>query len=111
MIGLRETVEQAIYLSVGAAALTVEKAEGIVADLVARGHLGADDGMAVVTRLTARLRGEGSPSQPGLMGRLEDGAQAAFQEIGLARRSDVDDLRMRLAELEHRIARLESPPA
>ncbi len=111
MIGVREALEQAIYVSVGAAALTRDKTEGIVADLVARGYLGAEDGLAVVTRLMARVRGEGPPAQSGLVGRLEDGAQAAFQEIGLARRSDVEDLRMRLAELEHRVRQLEPAPA
>ena len=107
MIGVREAIEQAIFVSVGAAALTVEKAEAVVSDLVSRGHLGADDGLAVVTRLMARVRGEGPPAQSGLMGRLESGAQVAFQEIGVARTSDLEDLRMRIAELEHRVRQLE----
>lgn len=109
-MGVRDAIEQAIYVSVGAAALTAEKAESVVADLVSRGHLGAEDGLAVVTRLMARVRGEGPPAQSGLLGRLEDGAHAAFQEIGLARTTDVDDVRLRLAELEHRVRQLESPP-
>lgn len=106
-MGIRDAIEQAIYVSVGAAALTAEKAESVVTDLVSRGHLGAEDGLAVVTRLMARVRGEGPPAQSGLLGRLEDGAHAAFQELGLARASDVEDVRMRLSELEHRVRRLE----
>lgn len=110
MIGVREAVEQAIYTSLGAAALTKERAESIVADLVSRGYMGAEDGLVVVARLMGRIRGEGAPTQTGLMGRLEGGAQAAFHGLGLARASDIDDIRLRLAELEHRVGRLESTP-
>ena len=104
----REAVEQAIIASVGAAALTKERAEGIVADLVARGYLGVEEGRLTVTRLVARVRGEGSPPQTGLLGRLEGGAQSMFRELGLATGSDLDDLGIRLAELERRLTLLES---
>ncbi len=109
MIGPREAVEQAILASVGAAALTRERAEAIVGDLVARGHLGADEGLAMVGRLMGRVRGEGPPSPGGIRGRLEDGAQAAFRELGIARAGDLEDLRLRIAELERRVGLLEQP--
>ncbi len=108
MISPRAAVEQAILVSVGAAALTKDRAESIVADLVARGYLGADEGRAVLVRLTARVRGEGPAAQTGLLGRLESGAQSAFRELGLATENDLDDLRVRLAELERRLTLLES---
>lgn len=108
MISLREAVEQAILVSVGAAALTKDRAENIVADLVARGYLGADEGRAVLARLTARVRGEGPPAQTGLIGRLEGGAQAMFREFGLATENHIDELRVRLAELERRLLLIES---
>lgn len=111
MIRPREAVEQAILASVGAAALTKERADGIVADLVSRGYLSADEGKATVTRLMARVRGEGPPAQTGLLGRLEGGAQALFRELGLANENDLDDLRVRLAELERRLSLLEATEA
>ena len=109
MITPREAIEQAILASVGAAALTRDRAEGIVADLVARGHVGAEDGRSIVTRLMARVRGDGPPAQTGLLGRLEGGAQSAFRELGLASEADIQDLRIRLAELERRLVLLEGP--
>ena len=109
MITPREAIEQAILASVGAAALTMDRAERIVADLVAHGHLGAEDARAMVTRLMARVRGDGPAPQTGLLGRLEGGAQSAFRELGLATETDIDDLRIRLAELERRLALLEEP--
>ena len=108
MTSAREAVEQAILISVGAAALTRERAEEIVAALVARGHVGAQDGSAMVARLMASVRGEGPPGPGGLRGRLEDGVQAVFRESGIARTSDLDELRVRVAELEHRLGLLES---
>lgn len=108
MSSAREAVEQAIIASVGAAALTKERAESIVADLVARGYIGVEEGRVTVTRLVARVRGEGPPPQTGLLGRLEGGAQSAFRELGLATGSDLDDVRVRLAELERRLILLES---
>ncbi len=110
MTGPRDAVEQAILASLGLAALTRERIESIVADLVGRGHLSAEDGAAVVSRLLARLRGEGPPVQSGLMGRLEDGAKSAFRELGLATKGDLEDLRLRVAELERRLALMEPPP-
>jgi polyhydroxyalkanoate synthesis regulator phasin len=108
----RDALEQAVLVAIGAAALTRERAEAVVASLVTRGQIGADEGTALLTRLLARLRGEGPPSQPGLIGRVEDAAGAAVRELGIANRSDLDDLRMRIAELEHRIGLLEGadPP-
>jgi polyhydroxyalkanoate synthesis regulator phasin len=110
--GPREAVEQAILVSVGLAALTKERIEGIVSDLVARGTLSAEDGAAVASRLFARIRGEGPPAHAGILGRLEDGAKAAFREMGLATKTDFEDMRLRLAELERRLALLEAelPP-
>lgn len=106
----RNLAEQAILVSIGLAALTKDRIELTVAELVARGQLGADDGAAVVARLSARIRGDGPPSHSGIVGRLEDGAKAAFRELGIATRTEVDDLRMRLAELERRLMLLEAPP-
>ncbi|HJZ62586.1 MAG TPA: hypothetical protein VKD47_10575 [Miltoncostaeaceae bacterium] len=107
----REAVEQAILVSVGAASLTRDRAESIVNELVARGTLGREEGTAMLGRLMARVRGEGPPSPVGLLGKVEGGAQAAFRELGLATRSDLLELRIRLAELERRLVLLEGGPA
>jgi polyhydroxyalkanoate synthesis regulator phasin len=108
--GPREAVEQAILASVGLAALTKERIEGIVADLVAHGTISAEDGAAVASRLFARIRGEGPPAHAGILGRLEDGAKAAFREMGLATKTDLEEMRVRLAELERRLVLLEGEP-
>ena len=61
MTTVREGLEQAVLLSIGAAYLTRERAEQAAAELVRKGQVGGEEGAAVVERLMARVRGEGSP--------------------------------------------------
>lgn len=106
MTSVRDGIEQAVLLSIGAAALTRERAEAAVAELVRMGQIGGDEGRAVVERMMARVRGEGSPAQ-GLVGRIEGGVQGVLREVGVVTRAELEDLQLRLMELEHRIALLE----
>lgn len=106
MTTVRSGIEQAVLLSIGAASLTRERAEEAVAELVRIGQLRGDEGRAIVDRLMARVRGEGSPL-PGLLGRLEGGVQGALREAGLVSRAELEEVQLRLAELEHRIGLLE----
>jgi polyhydroxyalkanoate synthesis regulator phasin len=113
MTTVREGIEQAVLLSIGAAALTRERAEAAVAELVRKGQVGGDEGKLVVDRLMARVRGDGaSGSAAGLMGRLEGGVQGVLREFGVVTRAELEDVQLRLMELEHRISLLEkAPPA
>jgi polyhydroxyalkanoate synthesis regulator phasin len=113
MTTVREGIEQAVLLSIGAAALTRERAEAAVAELVRKGQVGGDEGKLVVDRLMARVRGDGgSGTAAGLVGRLEGGVQGVLREFGVVTRAELEDVQLRLMELEHRIALLEKrPPA
>lgn len=107
MISPRDAIEQTILVSIGAASLTRERAQCIVDELVRRGTLGAEEGRAMVDRLMARVRGEASPSG-GVFGRVEEGVRGVMRDVGVVTRTEVDDLDMRMAALEHRIKLLES---
>jgi polyhydroxyalkanoate synthesis regulator phasin len=107
MTSVRDGIEQAVLISIGAAAITRERAEAAVADLVRRGQIGSEEGKRVVDRLMNTVRaGEGSPAS-GFVNRIEGGMQGVLREFGVATRAEHDDVTMRLAELEHRIALLE----
>lgn len=108
MTTMREGIEHAVLLSIGAAALTRERAEAAVAELVHKGQVGGDEGRDVVDRLMARVRGEGATAD-GLMGRLEGGVQGVLRELGVVTRAELEDVQLRLVELEHRIGLLEKP--
>ena len=111
MTTVREGIEQAVLISIGAAAITRERAEAAVADLVRRGQIGGEEGRKVVDRLMENVRrggpGEGGGPAAGLVNRLEGGVQGVLREVGVVTGAEVDDLRLRLSELEHRIALLE----
>jgi polyhydroxyalkanoate synthesis regulator phasin len=109
MTTVRESMEQAVLMSIGAAALTRERAEAAVNELVRKGQMGSDEGKQVVERLTARVRGEGAPGA-GLVGRIEGGLQGVLRELGLVTHAELEDVQLRLMELEHRISLLERGP-
>ena len=104
---IRDAVEQAILLSVGAAALTRDRIEGIVGELVAQGRVSADDGRELVERLITRVVDPQRPSPSGLMGHVEDTLRSALSDAGVVTRAEVDDLRVHLAELDHRLRIIE----
>jgi polyhydroxyalkanoate synthesis regulator phasin len=107
---VREGVEQAVLVSIGAAALTRERAEAAVAELVRKGQLGSEEGAAVVDRLLARVRGEAG-SATGLVGRVEGSVQGVLRELGIVARAELEEVQLRLMELEHRLKLLERASA
>jgi len=104
---LRDTLEQAILLSVGAASLTRDRVEQIVGELVAQGRVSAEDGRVIMERLIARVVDPQRPSPSGLIGHLEDTLRSALSDAGVVTRPEVEDLRVHLAELDHRLRLLE----
>jgi len=103
---VRGGVEGAILMTVGAAALTQERAEAALADMVKRGQVGRDEGRAAMDRLMNRARTEGVDPR-GFVGRLPSGVQGALRDAGVVTGSELDDLKLKLAELDHRIRLLE----
>ena len=104
---LRDTLEQAILLSVGAASLTRDRIEHIVGELVDQGRLSAEDGRELMERLIARVVDPQRPSPSGVIGHLENALRGALSDAGVVTRAEVEDLRVHLAELDHRLRLLE----
>jgi len=108
---LRDAVEQAILVSVGAASLTRDRVEHIVAELVSHGRISTKDGRVLVDRLLRRVVDPQAPTASGLVGHLEDSMRSALSDAGVVTRGEVDDLRMHLAELDHRLRLIEARDA
>ena len=106
MSTVRSGVEQAILVTVGAAALTRERAEAAVQDLVKRGQLTSDEGRAAVERLVSRARAEGGDPR-GLVDKLEGGLQGALREVGVVTRGELEDIELKLSEVDHRLRLIE----
>jgi polyhydroxyalkanoate synthesis regulator phasin len=101
----RELAERIFFSSVGAVALTAERADALVEELADRGFARRDEARALIDDLSARWRGDAT--------RLGEKAGATFEimfrELGLVTKDDLEELELRLAQLEHRLRLLEEP--
>jgi polyhydroxyalkanoate synthesis regulator phasin len=104
---IRDLLERTFLVGVGAAAFTKDKVQGLVDEFVRRGQLSTEEGRDMVDKLVARSRDEARSA----MKRADSSLAGTFRDLGLVGRRDVEDLEMRVRQLEHRIALLEANPA
>jgi polyhydroxyalkanoate synthesis regulator phasin len=100
---LRATAEELFLAGVGVVALTKERTEELVDELVGRGRVSRDEARDIVEEVVGRWRGEAL--------RVGERAGATFsglfRELGLVTRRDYEELELRLAQLEHRLRLVE----
>jgi polyhydroxyalkanoate synthesis regulator phasin len=103
----RDLAERIAFAAIGAVALTAERADVLADELAERGLARRDEARALIDDVSSRWRGDAT--------RLGEKAGATldglFRELGLVTKEDVEDLELRLAQLEHRLKLLEEPPA
>jgi polyhydroxyalkanoate synthesis regulator phasin len=102
-----ERVRQLALATVGAVALTAERADELAESLADRGGMTKDEVRGWIDDATARWRGDAV--------RLGERAGAtlhgALRDLGLVTRDEWDELELRVAQLEHRLRLLEQLPA
>ncbi len=103
---IRDLIERTFLVGVGAAAFTKDRVQELVEEFVRRGELSTDEGRDMVDRLVARSREEARSA----VKRADSSVQGALRDLGLATRREVEDLEMRVRQLEHRLALLEHGP-
>jgi polyhydroxyalkanoate synthesis regulator phasin len=101
---LRDLAEKLVLAGVGAVALTAERADALADELAARGGLGREEARSVVEELVGRWRNEGVR----LGERTGAGMAGLFRELGLVTRDELEELELRIAQLEHRLRLLEA---
>jgi polyhydroxyalkanoate synthesis regulator phasin len=103
----RDLLERLALAAVGAVALTAERADLLAQELSDRGLARRDEARALIDDVSARWRGDAT--------RLGEKAGATlellFRELGLVTKDDLEDLELRIAQLEHRLRLLEEPSA
>jgi polyhydroxyalkanoate synthesis regulator phasin len=104
--GVRELAEQVVLAAVGAASLTAERIDALADDLAERGGLRRDEARALVRDLASRWRGD----TVRVTERAGSTVQGALKQLGLALREEVEELELRVAQLEHRLRLLEGSP-
>jgi polyhydroxyalkanoate synthesis regulator phasin len=99
----RELAERVVFSTVGAVALTAERADALAEELADRGIAKREEAKALIDDLSSRWRGDAT--------RVGEKAGATldtiFRELGLVTRDDLEDLELRIAQLEHRLKLLE----
>jgi polyhydroxyalkanoate synthesis regulator phasin len=102
---VRDLLERVAYSAIGAVALTAERADALAQELSDRGLGRRDEARALIDDLSARWRGDAT--------RLGERAGATldlvFREVGLVTKDDLEELELRIAQLEHRLKLLEEP--
>ena len=84
-----------------------ERLDAIAEELADRGLARRDEARALIEDLASRWRGDTTR----LGERAGATLDAIFRELGLVTRDDLEDLELRIAQLEHRLSLLEAPPA
>ena len=101
---VRDMVERTFLAGMGAAALTKDRLQDLVEDLVRLGQLNAEEGREMVDRLLARTREDARA----VMKRVEVTAPSANREQISQLQQQIEDQELRLRQLEHRVQLLES---
>ena len=101
-----EALERAGLAAIGAVALTAERADALADDLSRAGGIRRDEAREVIEQSVHRWRGEAVR----LTERAGAGLDGFFQQLGLVPRSDLEELELRVAQLEHRLRLVEGEP-
>ena len=101
--GLRDVAERVVLAALGAIALTGERAETIADELAARGAARRDEARDALADIGTRWRGDALR----LGERTGTGLAGLFRDLGLATRDELEELELRVAQLEHRVRLLE----
>ena len=104
--GARDLIEQLLLAGMGAVSLTREKADSLLEDLASRGQLSREDADAIRDDLNRAPR-----SGAGLGERASSALTGLFRELGLVSQPAVEELELRVAQLEHRLRLLERKQA
>jgi polyhydroxyalkanoate synthesis regulator phasin len=102
----RELLEKLALAAVGAVALTAERLDELAGELSERGGMGRDEARQLLEDSLTRWRGDATR----LGERAGESLHDLFARLGLVTRDELDELELRVAQLEHRLRLLESGP-
>ena len=95
----RSTLEQLLLAGFGGLALTAERLEALASAIAERSGIAPADARQLVEDQLARWRSDA--------GRLSGRAAQVGRELGLASREELEELRLQVAQLDHRLRLLE----
>jgi polyhydroxyalkanoate synthesis regulator phasin len=92
---------------VGAVALTAERLDELAGDLSERGGMRRDEARQVLEDAVTRWRGDATR----LGERASESLAGVLRQVGLVTREELEELELRVAQLEHRLRLVEGPRA
>ena len=87
----------------GAAAVTKDRVQELVEELVSKGQMNADEGREVVDRLVERSREEARS----VLKKADSSLHSAYRGLGIGSKQEQEELALRVEQLEHRVRLLE----
>jgi polyhydroxyalkanoate synthesis regulator phasin len=100
---VRDVVERTFLAGMGAAALTKDRVQDLIEDLVHLGQINAEEGRDMVDRLLTRTREDART----VLKRVDLSSPSANREQVHALQQQLEDQELRIRQLEHRILLLE----
>ena len=97
-------IERAFLIGMGAAALTKDRVQSIVDELMRRGQLSGEEGKDMVEKLVARSREEARTA----LQKADSSMQGTYRNLGLVTKRELEDIDFRIRQLEHRVQLLEA---
>ena len=101
----REALQRAALAAVGAIALTAERIEEVAGDLSEQGGMRRDEARNLLEDAVTRWRGDATR----LGERAGESLASVARQVGLVTRDELDELELRVAQLEHRLRLVEGP--
>ena len=101
-----DALERVGLAALGAVALTAARADALADELAKAGGMRRDEARELIEQTTHRWRGEALR----LSERAGAGLEGFFQQLGLVSRSELEDLELKVAQLEHRLRLVEDKP-
>ncbi len=98
-----ELVKKALLTGVGVAALSKEKIEDLAKDIVEKGKMTEQEGKKLVDQLLS----SSEDARQDLQKQIEDKVQAVLDKMDLAKKSDLDALKLEIEELRKKSAQAE----
>jgi polyhydroxyalkanoate synthesis regulator phasin len=99
----RELAERLGLVAVGAVALTAERIDELAGELAERGGMRRDEVRQLIEEAVVRWRGDATR----LTERAGQGLQGLFAQLGLVGQDELEELELRLAQMEHRLRLVE----
>jgi polyhydroxyalkanoate synthesis regulator phasin len=94
-----DLLHKVFYTGIGFAALTEQKAQEIVADLVKRGEVSAEEGKSLAKEMMERARAQAED----IRRTIGDEIKKVSAKYKWPSRQEVDELKQRIADLEGRL--------